>query len=73
MYNTIGTCSICGGAVTTPMHWGGLFPPIPTCKDCGAIAQPNYGAVIPMQPRPQRYDQAPNMWGMGTTIKPKMF
>ncbi len=44
----LGTCSICGGAVTVPHVWMGLLPPTPTCMCCGAKARDN-GPVIPMQ------------------------
>jgi len=63
MYNqqTIGTCSICGGAVTAPAIWMGVIPPTPTCSRCGAHAALNYGPVIPMvpcQPWPSRPNTA---------------
>lgn len=54
MKNTIGTCSICGGAVTAPLVWMGVIPPTPTCDGCGARAA-SHGPVIPMQPTPQRH------------------
>lgn len=56
MFNTIGTCSLCGGQVTTPEVWGGIHPPTPSCRSCGAIAAV-HGTVIPMtkpiSPTPQ--------------------
>jgi len=45
---TIGSCGHCGGAVTIPTLWGGVEPPIPTCKNCGSEAAVN-GPVIPMK------------------------
>lgn len=50
--NTIGTCSLCGGAVTVPSLWGGIIPPTPTCSRCGAVPREPHGPVIPMQPKP---------------------
>lgn len=46
--NVIGTCSLCGGAVSTPELWGGVLPPNPTCTRCGAVAA-NHGPIIPMR------------------------
>lgn len=48
---TIGTCSICGGAVTTPDIWMGVVPPIPSCSSCGAIPKHAHGPVIDMRRR----------------------
>ena len=50
---TIGTCSICGGAVTVPGVWWCVEPPIPTCTGCGAIAAA-HGPVIPMVSAPRQ-------------------
>jgi len=46
---TIGTCSICGGAVTVSSAWGSIIPQVPSCSSCGA-KQAQHGAVIPMVP-----------------------
>lgn len=48
-YTVIGTCSICGGAVTAPTAWSGVVPPVPTCSLCGAIKTQSYGPVIKKQ------------------------
>jgi hypothetical protein len=48
---TIGTCSICGGAVTVPGIWGAIVTPVPTCSGCGATKRESHGPVIDMQPR----------------------
>lgn len=45
---TIGTCSLCGGAVTVPMVWMGVIPPTPTCSSCGAH-RASHGPVIEME------------------------
>lgn len=45
----IGTCSICGGAVTMPFPWYGIQPPSPTCTSCHAVKRDN-GPVIDMKP-----------------------
>ena len=48
-YQTIGVCSLCGGAVTQHTGpWYGVFPPVPTCMSCGAVAAPPQ-QVIPME------------------------
>lgn len=50
---TIGTCSMCGGAVTAPTLWMGVSPPTPSCRSCGALPAQSHGPVIPMeQPKP---------------------
>lgn len=49
---TVGRCSICGGRVSVPAVWMGIYPPTPTCDKCGATAKPEDGLpVIPMTPR----------------------
>ena len=50
MNNVLGTCSICGGAVTLPAVWFGVVSPVPTCSRCGATAK-KHTHVIDMQPR----------------------
>lgn len=47
---THGTCSLCGGAVTTPFVWMSTIPPTPTCSSCGAQPANAHGPVIPMVP-----------------------
>ena len=44
----IGTCSLCGGAVSVPDVWYGTVPAIPTCSSCGATKDNPYGPVINM-------------------------
>jgi hypothetical protein len=48
---TVGTCSICGGRVSVPDHWMGIYPPIPTCDSCGAHMKEPHGPVVEMEPR----------------------
>lgn len=48
---TLGTCSLCGGAVTVPAIWHGVIPPTPTCSSCGAVKR-EHGPIIEMQPSP---------------------
>jgi len=51
----LGSCSLCGGDVTTPTTWSGTSPPEPTCRRCGAVAakpvipmvRPSVGTPIP--------------------------
>lgn len=45
----IGTCSLCGGAVTIPDVWCGVVPPTPSCSSCGAVPLDAHGPVIPMR------------------------
>lgn len=46
---TVGTCSLCNGAVMIPDMWGGIIPPVPTCPRCGSTAQAPHGKIIPME------------------------
>lgn len=46
----VGTCSLCGGAVTVPSVFWSIVPPIPTCSRCGATPSQPHGPVIEMQP-----------------------
>lgn len=48
MITCIGQCSLCGGRVTVPTVWHGIYPPVPTCESCGATAKAS-GPVIPME------------------------
>lgn len=50
---TLGTCSLCGGAVTVPTVVGSVVLPTPTCSQCGAVPAQAHGPVIPMQPAPR--------------------
>ena len=47
---TLGTCSLCGGAVQVPLVWASVIPPKPTCSSCGAVKAGGHGPVIPMEP-----------------------
>lgn len=47
---TIGSCSLCGGPVSVPTIWHGIYPPRPQCERCGALAAQSFGPVIPMEP-----------------------
>lgn len=46
---SVGTCSLCGGPVTVPAVWGGVIPPTPTCKQCGAVPADSHGPVREMK------------------------
>lgn len=61
MRQIIGTCSICGGAVTLPELWGGVLPPTGTCEKCGATEKPNHGPTIPMNKRGSNVVEWPDM------------
>jgi hypothetical protein len=50
---TIGTCSLCGGAVTVPTVWLGTVSPVPQCETCHATPKKPHGPVIEMAP-PER-------------------
>ncbi len=58
----VGTCSICGGAVTLPLAWYSVTPPVATCSRCGAVAA-QHGPVIPMV----RPTHVPAVFGPETT------
>jgi len=51
-YTIIGTCSLCGGPVTTPTAWMATIPAPRTCARCGAVSAEYHGPVIPMMPAP---------------------
>lgn len=46
MKDTIGTCSLCGGAVVYPMYGGR----VPYCESCGATKKQPHGPVVEMEP-----------------------
>lgn len=48
--SVVGTCSVCGGAVTMPDAWYGIFPPTPSCASCGATKKQPHGPVVEMEP-----------------------
>ena len=51
----VGICSECGGTVTVPTVWYGIYPPSPTCNSCGATADIKSNLpVIPMKPNKWR-------------------
>ena len=50
----MGKCSLCGGYVTVPTVWHGIYPPTPTCDSCGATKKDNL-PVIPMDPPKQTW------------------
>lgn len=47
----LGTCSLCGGDVTVPATWHGVFPPTAECTKCGAIPA-NSKPTVEMVPNP---------------------
>jgi len=49
----VGTCGNCGGPVTVPAVWHGTVPPVPTCRNCRAVAKQDHGPVMPMEPSPK--------------------
>lgn len=50
----IGTCGACGGRVSVPAVWSGMYPPTPQCQSCGRETANRYGPVIPMESAPKR-------------------
>lgn len=46
----VGTCGNCGGPVDVPDVWMGIYPPVPTCRHCGATAKPKNGPPMEMNP-----------------------
>lgn len=65
MVTVVGTCSICGGAVTVPSVWDAVIPPPKTCSECGAEAA-EHGPVLKMRPR-RRYGQAGGAYTTNTS------
>lgn len=61
MMTVIGTCSLCGGAVTAPDAWHSVTPYVPECSACGATAAA-HGPVIPMRAP----TCAPSVFGTGS-------
>lgn len=53
--HTIGTCSLCGGRVSVPRMWMGIYPPIPTCDSCGATKKHPHGGTVEME-KPRRVE-----------------
>lgn len=47
----LGSCSRCGGQVVIPDIWHGIYPPRPTCVNCGATKKE---PVIEMDKQPYR-------------------
>lgn len=45
----IGTCGNCGGRVTVPTVWMGIYPPTPRCESCGKSPKEKHGPVIEME------------------------
>jgi hypothetical protein len=52
----VGRCDKCFGTVTVPNVWHGIYPPVPTCSECGATAK-NKDPVIEMNPAPVPFDK----------------
>lgn len=61
---TIGTCSLCGGAVTVPAGpWMSIIPPVPVCSGCGAVPAQEHGPVIQMTKPGPRFVVHPEEFG----------
>jgi|CXWL01.1.fsa_nt_gi hypothetical protein len=54
MSNTIGSCSLCGGRVSTIDEHFPISQPTARCETCGAQPMSQYGPMIPMTPDPNR-------------------
>ncbi len=63
----IGTCSLCGGAVTVPTVFHSTIPPTPTCSGCGATPKSGHGPVVEMEkPRQPRTEmRIRTIWRLG--------
>jgi hypothetical protein len=48
----IGTCGNCGGPVEIPEVWMCIYPPTPTCRQCGATPKEAFGKRMEMNPPP---------------------
>lgn len=64
--NVHGKCGNCGGMVTTPRVWGGVFPPTPTCISCCYVMKDTRPA-IPMEKPKSIWQQ-----GIPYSIMPKL-
>jgi hypothetical protein len=53
MDHVVGRCGNCGGSVTVPRVWMGIYPPTPQCQSCHATPKPR-GPVLDMNPSPRR-------------------
>lgn len=48
----VGKCGACGGVVTVPNVWMGIYPPVPQCNSCHRVAdQTAKMPIVPMQPK----------------------
>ncbi len=48
----VGKCGACGGIVTVPTVWMGIYPPSPQCGSCHRVADQTANMpLIPMQPK----------------------
>lgn len=54
MDQIIGTCSLCGGAVTLPMM---STHPVASCARCGAKPKTPYGPTVEMDPKTRRFER----------------
>lgn len=54
MDRIVGRCGHCSGPVVVPRAWSGVIEPTPYCRQCGAMAVPEYGPVVPMMPMEPR-------------------
>lgn len=50
----VGTCGNCGGRVTVPTVWLGIYPPKPKCERCHATQRTYEDNVLPMNPPPPK-------------------
>lgn len=50
MNKQIGICGNCGGRVTVPENWMGMYPPTPKCESCGATPRSSEAERMPMNP-----------------------
>ena len=55
MDRIIGRCSKCGGRVVEPGNWLGIYPPIPSCAECGAKAVNDLPKIETTSPRRPDY------------------
>lgn len=54
MDKQIGTCGVCGGQVTEPTIWHGIYPPVPRCLSCGRTPNTGKTRTLPMNNDPLR-------------------
>jgi hypothetical protein len=68
---SVGTCSLCGGAVVVPDWYLSTVPPTPRCASCNAVPVAPHGPVVAMRPyRPLSQSPAGRIAEVQFLLKP---